>query len=671
MNKLIIMLLSSILLLFSKAGLTEEPVKDVDGFSFPLRGELSEGYLRNETILEKVGYPVDGSNTYYNTLDQKGVAKNIKVDNTYDRCLDGLPGCLDNTGLDGKWRNVSDVGNYSPSFNGLHSGEDWNFGNGNNDAGKEVYSIAHGKVVAIGKTFTNSTSAGWYMVIKHKLPTGSKLKPYVTATDYTIADAVYSVYMHITDQSKTDGSIVGNYTDFKTIKIGSIVTPDTLIARIANMTKMSPHLHFEIRSIDLESSCQNKKNDGTPIESKNAGCLYPKNNNSYYKPTTPSDASSVIEAMNNMKAAGILDPSDFINANKDIKACAPSNPSTATVTSVTVSRDEDGTNFDKVNGVFQLKSLHDNTNYKVSLSGDNFIDDGGCPSNITVEWKFANRKPEPFKKSISSSNDKIEFIFNEGPGRDRLGEWEFTVYKNNTSIANIKATTNMDAISPAVSSCFSDMQGLNDDKKKALCSLKSQRIISGYEASREVKPHDLINRAEFSKIISVDHEGNELNESWDCTDADNKFYDVPKEDWSCKYIKYAFSKEIVSGYSAANTPCKKEDDQNYDSKNYFCPGGYITYQESLKMIFKSIFNVDNGWVDGSSVLSSNDAPFNSYVGCARDLKLFGEGFVFNFNSTIKRGDVFLALYNARQLIELTENSNKKLTLKSNSACIFE
>lgn len=353
------------------------------------------------------------------------------------------------------------------------------------------------------------------------------------------------------------------------------------------------------------------------------------------------------------------------------KSCETSNSSAATVASVTATRvGDDDVHFSKdENGVFQLKSLGNNTKHQIKLVGNGFIDDGGCPANITVQWKFANGKQQSGDiKSVESNDKEITFSFNEGSGEDRLGEWEFTIKKSSTVIATVKASVMSDI--SITSSCFSDIDGLSDKKKKAICSLKEEGIISGYQGAT-VKPNNSINRAEFVKVISMAHSKAHMSDIDDCTDADNKFYDVLKDDWWCEYVKYASSKELVSGYSAANAPCKKEDDKNSNNKNYFCPGGNITYQESLKMIFKSIFSLDGGWVGDPNILSSNGAPFNSYVGCARDLKLLGEGVVFNFNGAIQRGDLFLALYNARQLIKSKENSNEKLTLKTDLACSFE
>jgi len=194
------------------------------------------------------------------------------------------------------WYNISDVGNFlnlKYTF-GLHPGEDWNKGYGTNDVGEEVYAIANGKVVFLKTTYPNTTSFGWTLIIEHILPDKSK---------------IYSVYTHITyDKNNVKGNLSSDKTKF-TYQVGKIVKKGQTIGRVSSMTKMSPHLHFEIR---------NKFN----------GQLYPNDNgNGYYthnkKKVGSITKSQVIKAFELMKKEGILDPSDFIDDHRNIDMNSP------------------------------------------------------------------------------------------------------------------------------------------------------------------------------------------------------------------------------------------------------------------------------------------------------------------------------------------------------------
>ncbi len=81
------------------------------------------------------------------------------------------------------WRNVQDIGSFLDGW-GIHSGEDWNLGSLNNDAGEEVYAIAEGTVISIKSSFTSSfNDGGWTIVLEHEMPSG---------------DSLYSLYTHVT-----------------------------------------------------------------------------------------------------------------------------------------------------------------------------------------------------------------------------------------------------------------------------------------------------------------------------------------------------------------------------------------------------------------------------------------------------------------------------------------
>jgi len=190
-----------------------------------------------------------------------------------------------------KWRNAQDVGSFLAGY-GLHPGEDWNLGGGNDDAGEQVYAVANGKVIAIRSSFLSSINAGaWTIVLEHIMEDSSK---------------VYSLYTHVTALNQTSGSIVASANDFS-LSVGQNLSRGDVIGRLATgMTSISTsHLHFEIR--DLAPSP--------------TGSLWPLANNvGYYshdgsKPSN-MNTSQIDTAFVTMNSEGIIDPSDYIDFNR-------------------------------------------------------------------------------------------------------------------------------------------------------------------------------------------------------------------------------------------------------------------------------------------------------------------------------------------------------------------
>lgn len=190
------------------------------------------------------------------------------------------------------WYNHSDVGNEIVGA-GIHPGEDWNYNSGCNDAGKEIYSVSSGRVLHIREANISQgyLYAGWTIVIKHELPTGSN---------------IYSIYTHVTTASEPEGDVCSNESDF-TISEGDDVSRGQIIARIArgntcsggtNMTAVSSHLHFEMRDSRYTESLDIYQYD---------------EGNGYY------DASNPSEGFLNMELEGIIDPSDFIDNHRSGK----------------------------------------------------------------------------------------------------------------------------------------------------------------------------------------------------------------------------------------------------------------------------------------------------------------------------------------------------------------
>lgn len=182
-------------------------------------------------------------------------------------------------------------------INGHHTGEDWNLGAGDDDAGAEVYPIATGTVIDWGTVFkgdSDGKKGGFYIIVKHegefKIPesSGAHIKSLKEPeheegrasnngyamlyakdlfgegelTDYDLdeedndgsysykeatVDTIYSVYMHIEDPS----SYIKDLGDSKEITADKLDEP---IGKLMGGMEFSSHLHFEIRVGDNDES---------------------------------------------------------------------------------------------------------------------------------------------------------------------------------------------------------------------------------------------------------------------------------------------------------------------------------------------------------------------------------------------------------------------------------
>lgn len=141
----------------------------------------------------------------------------------------GTPPILGGTGYvtetSAGWHNAQDWSIYNTDYSGYHPGEDWNYGTGTTDVGKPVYAIAAGTVVDTRDALFNDKSGyGSGIAIEYTLPSGEK---------------IYSVYEHIDIASG--------------LSIGDPVWQGDRIGSIADTSKLSPHLHFEIRTKQVDT----------------------------------------------------------------------------------------------------------------------------------------------------------------------------------------------------------------------------------------------------------------------------------------------------------------------------------------------------------------------------------------------------------------------------------
>jgi len=180
-------------------------------------------------------------------------------------------------GLSDQWQNKQDVGAFYDSRGGIHPGEDWNYGSGDADVGKEVYATATGQVV---------DKTGQRVVIRHHHPREG---------------VIYSIYLHINPS----------------VTLGQWVTAGPqqcfLIGKIGKFPGTPAHLHFEMRKTQsLDSQLYR-----TSIIDPDTG-----QTNGYYsnvergKPLSAMTEEEVRGAYQIMRNEGIIDPSDFIDQNR-------------------------------------------------------------------------------------------------------------------------------------------------------------------------------------------------------------------------------------------------------------------------------------------------------------------------------------------------------------------
>ena len=106
--------------------------------------------------------------------------------------------------------------------------------------------------------------------------------------------------------------------------------------------------------------------------------------------------------------------------------------------------------------------------------------------------------------------------------------------------------------------------------KEAIVYLAERKIINGVGGSR-FAPNDFVTRAEMAKMIA----GVFLTEF---DGGENPFSDVSESDWSCEYIKKAYSAGVISGYEDGS----------------FRPNDAITRQDAAVMLYRAAkkFNIE-------------------------------------------------------------------------------
>lgn len=138
------------------------------------------------------------------------------------------------TRFTGNWPNWNGYTwlDWSPEAKSRHPGDDYNFGNGADDLGQDVSSIANGVVYHTSKS---DRGYGHMVIIKHTI--GYNLKRFIKETYGVETDTLYSLYAHLQ-------KII--------VATGNEVEAGAKIAEVGKTGTNSPHLHAEIYHLERD-----------------------------------------------------------------------------------------------------------------------------------------------------------------------------------------------------------------------------------------------------------------------------------------------------------------------------------------------------------------------------------------------------------------------------------
>ena len=374
-------LLIALMLILASASFSQTPdTLYVDGWDYPVddRGYTVEG---NEYEISENLSP-----------EQNTLYPNNPIANPQRECLTGCTGIF----------SAGDEGDFGNTSKGDHPGCDLNREGG--DSGDTVFVSANGIIVDIKISSGLGVAAysGWVIVVEH----------------YYEGDSINtSEYNHVTTLNNTDGSICNSIDDF-TVSIGEWVTRGQPIARIGSGytapgggTPMSPHLHFSIRN-----SLYSYSGNGNILYPRDNGrggygglvdCIEPCANSGIHFAGTMTAEQTTI-AFANMQRDGIIDGTDFIDANR---------PSTYIETAPEIEWQNTigGSNYD---GLYSIEQTYDGgyilggnsssgisgDKTEISLSDDYWIIKLGNDGNI--EWQNTiGGSSQDFFYSIKQTSD--------------------------------------------------------------------------------------------------------------------------------------------------------------------------------------------------------------------------------------------------------------------------
>lgn len=172
---------------------------------------------------------------------------------------------------------------------------------------------------------------------------------------------------------------------------------------------------------------------------------------------------------------------------------------------------------------------------------------------------------------------------------------------------------------------FSDLNS-NNYFFDAVSYVQSQGIVSGYK-DNTYKPDNLINRAEFVKIIiSAIFTESQISE---CAPI-KTFSDVSSSDWFYKYICTASNSKIIGGYSDGS----------------FKPANYINFAEASKIIVNAF----------GYQTSSKEIWYQSFVEKLEESKAI-PGTICSISKNISRGEMAEMIYRLKKGITTKNSTN--------------
>jgi len=156
--------------------------------------------------------------------------------------------------------------------------------------------------------------------------------------------------------------------------------------------------------------------------------------------------------------------------------------------------------------------------------------------------------------------------------------------------------------------CFSDVTEYTNYSEK-ICEIKNKNLIDGYN-NETFEPNNLINRAEFTKIIVTSIK--DYNSYSVKNRNENLFDDVATDAWFSEFIYYAKDESIING---------KEDGK-------FHPSDDINYAEASKIIVKALL------INNNITSSTDDEWYKPFIE-----KLENKGISFSPYHKLTRGEM--------------------------------
>lgn len=497
-----------------------------------------------------------------------------------------------------EWYNAQDVGSFLEYKQGHHPGEDWNYGSGCADSGKEVYAIANGRVLRIIESYPdNLLNAGWTIVLEHYEED---------------KDVFYSVYTHVTTANNSTGNLCQTKEDF-TFQEGQYINRGGIIARIAkgdncgncncgvnNCNSLCDDPNSEdciecLNCIDCSNSpnyCYSCRMNNTPTH------LHFEIRNNNYNPAnglwnTTVNYGGYYEDLPTMLSAGVMEPSDFIDAYlyqenfsgisyfiKNNNQIIPANENNHWSAELYF-------NFLRETKVIEIEK--ECKEEKESLiTNQNITNYRNCLEQHSDTLFLI----EGFE-DIEVNTVDIDMVLNMEVKRKEMAKLITLIAIKARKICTLdESTTN---------GTFNDVPS-SHDYFKYIQTLKNLGVVSGVNNSDYFQPEALVNRAEMSKFIVEAlclNQNPEVEEDRLLGGEPDDITDVPENVWYYTYVKTLLNTQvdlpIIEGENT-DTYFPQRIISGYEIDHTFRPSNTVTRAQIAKFI-------RNGYI---AALNQND-----------------------------------------------------------------